>query len=241
MDLPSDVLRLIVSLCKIREIENLCYVDKSFYSLCCEKNLWLEKFKEKNLEIINTEINTIYQYIDEYKKVSYAIYTTPQLVDFVMTTNYRLYQSRCFFDKLFLIDDLKNILVNDHPIFTKICEDKDIKEFIDINIVVSDIGSINYGYCDSEFKNRIDLFTENYTNKEFMISLINKIFYHHPSIVITDVDCFPIIMSKNSFCGGIPIFNNNIINNDIIFYDHKIYSRRKYWDECYSKYKELYF
>ena len=75
MDLPLDVLRLILSICEICDIKNIYFVTKSFHSLCIERNLWFEKFKEKGLTIINDKINTVSQYLEEYKKsIIFIIY-----------------------------------------------------------------------------------------------------------------------------------------------------------------------
>jgi len=84
MNLPFDILRHIVLISRINEIKDLCLVNKSFYSLCCERNLWLEKFKEKNLLIIdNDKINNASQYINEYRKVSYSSYTANCLINMI--------------------------------------------------------------------------------------------------------------------------------------------------------------
>jgi len=80
MDLPLDILRSIIFISRINEIKDLCLVNKSFYSLCCERNLWLEKFKEKDLEMINDKINMVGQYINEYKRVSYHMLYILQIV-----------------------------------------------------------------------------------------------------------------------------------------------------------------
>ena len=139
-------------------------------------------------------------------------------------------QSLCFFEKLFSINNFKNILANDHPILTKIKEDN-TKEYITITLIIEETGSIIYDYCD-DFRNKINIFTEDYNNKEFIISLINKILYYYPLIMIVDVDCIPVI-SKNL------VFDHE--NLDINHYKTRIGRRKEYWDKCYSKYEELYF
>jgi len=197
------------------------------------KNLWLEKFKKNNLEIIDDKINTVCQYIEEYKKVSYSFYTASHVVDMVMNTNYRLYKSMCFFGSFFTIDNLKNILDKDHPIFLKLKEDDNDKKYIDISIEIKEKGSIYYGLHDNndEYSERTNLLIENYDNINIIISLINKILYYHPSITINDVDCIPIIIPKNL------VFDDDDLN----YYKNRIDSRKEYWDKCDREYEELYF
>jgi len=201
MNLPLDVWRSIVSICKIRDITNLCSVDKSFYSLCCEKNLWSEKFKEKNLMMINNKINTVSQYINEYRRVSYSVYTTDCLLDMVIYNKHTVCNSICYFSHVFSIDDLKNILINDHPIFTKINEDNVSKKHIDITIRIGEEGLIYYSSLIDNRCYKIGLLTENYDNIKFIISLINKILYYHPSTILNDMDYLPIILTKNLSLG----------------------------------------
>ena len=81
MNLSFDVWRLIVLICTTKTIKILCLTHKSFYNLCDEKNLWLEKFKRQNLEIINNNLNTINDYINEYKMLSYSTYITNCLIN----------------------------------------------------------------------------------------------------------------------------------------------------------------
>ena len=234
MDLPLDILRSILLICKICDIKNICLVTKSFYSLCIERSLWLEKFNEKNLEIINNKINTVNQYIGEYKRVSYSLHTANNLVDMIINGRNRPYQSVCFFEQLFSINDLKNILTNDHPIFTKIKECDNIKEYITITIAIKETGSINYDSCE-DFGNKINIVTENYYDKKYVICLINKILYYYPLIMIDDIGSIPIIISKDS------IFDHDDLELDHDHYKVKINYRKEYWDECYSKYEKLYF
>ena len=86
--LPLDVWRLIILQLRINHIKNLFLVTRSFHLLCSEKDLWLNKFKEKGLDIINNNIKNIKQYLDEYKKISYALHISTNLVDMVMDTNH---------------------------------------------------------------------------------------------------------------------------------------------------------
>jgi hypothetical protein len=230
MDLPLDVWRSIILTLKINDIENLSSVNKFFHSLCCERNLWSTKFKEKNLEIINSKINTVGQYISEYKKVSYSKYTASHIVDMIINTKYTFYESMCFFGNLFSIDDLKNILNKDYQIFTKIKED-DFKESISINIKINEKGLINYGQGNKSSNVKTHFYTQNDIDNEYIISLINKILYYYPLITITDIDYIPIIISKNS------IIDYKSVNR----YRDRVGCRKRYWDECYSKYEELYF
>jgi len=241
MDLPLDILRSIILLLRINDIENLCLVDKTFNNLCNEKSLWLEKFKEKDLTIINDNINTFSQYLDEYKKVSYATYTTDCLLNInVNDTNDWFYNQIIRFEPNFLFDDLKNILDKSHPIL--MMEQDNTKKYANIEIEIGTKRSIRYRSCEKDINyfvqnNRVFyhynplLSIEYYDDENFIISLINKTLYHYPSIVIKDNN-YPLVTK------------DTILNPEIIYdiHDKLIIGRRqKYWDECYSKYEELYF
>jgi hypothetical protein len=126
MNLPSDIWRLIVSICRIKDITNLCSVDKSFYYLCSEKNVWYDKFKEKNLEIINSNIKNVYQYVDEYRKISYASYIANCLVNMISTKKYIIPYNIISFSPYFIIDDFIKIFIKDYLIFNEIAKYKNI-------------------------------------------------------------------------------------------------------------------
>jgi len=241
MDLQLDVLRSIVLLLRINHIKNLCSVDKFFYSLCNEKNLWLEKFKENNLEIINDDINIVGHYINEYKKVSYAVYTVNCLIDMIKlnkTGRFSIDYHVCWFRVL--IDDLINILPKDHQVFIKIKDNNYTKKYINISIAIGDEDTIGYSTDenpDDENNEMIMILNEKYNDKNVIISLFTKILYYYPLIFINDINYLPIIISESENkifekCSTMIIdyFDKNII---------KI--RKRYWDECYSKYENLYF
>ena len=232
MDLPLDILRSILLICGISDIKNICLVTKSFYSLCIERSLWLEKFDKKNLEMIDDKINTVNQYLEEYKRVSYALHTAFHLVNMVINDRNRPYKSLCFFQQLFSINDLKNILANDHPIFIKMKEENYERVIITVLIKETGTGLIDYDSSDINFSTKINIMTENYFSKDIIISLIHKILYYYPPITIVDVDCIPIIIT-----------NDTILNDPEIDFNHyktKIDYRKEYWSECYSKYDKLY-
>lgn len=234
MDLPLDVLRAIILICKIRDIKNLCLITKSFCSLCCEKNLWMEKFREKDLIIINDKINTINQYIEEYKKISYISHTTNYLFNMVGENYLSVPFHRCWFNPYFLIDDLVNILLKDHPIFEKISIYNNIKKYVDITIQIGgEKGMIDYYYHGTAdlYGAGIILLSEIY-DKNKIISLITKILYHYPSIIIYDAEYRPMIITENMLLDNISF---DYVNQKIID------KRKKYWNECYSKYEELYY
>ena len=235
MDLPLDVLRSIALLLRIEAIKNLSSINKSFYSLCCERNLWFEKFKENNLIIINNKIITLRQYMDEYRKVSYATYITNCLINMIEIRGFSIDHHVLWFSPFFSFNDLVNILSKNHLIFDKI-KDDDIRKYIAIDIIVGDKGIIGYDSYeqnndDNEDNERIEVLNEKYNDKNIIISLITKILYYHPSININDINYLPIVISKNIDLEKVEtVFEQNIINK-----------RKEYWDECYSKYENLYF
>jgi len=227
MDLPLDILRLVLLNSKINDVKSLYLVDKTFNSLCCEKSLWLEKFKEKELVMIDDKINTFSQYLDEYKKVSYALYTASCLIKYIINAKYRLYKNMCFFDRI-SYNNLDNILMSNHPVFTEIKENDNSKEYINISIEIGNEGKIYYGSHNDDNHKFDRQYTEKYNDIIHIPSLISKILYYHPALDIHDVDCNPIIILENS-------------EIELDWNRHKLYERIKYWEKCYYKYEELYF
>ncbi len=247
LELPSDVWRLIILQLRINHITNLGLVAKSFCSLCNEKNLWLEKFKQKNLTIINNKIDTVGQYVDEYRKVSYASYIANCLFDLIQLEEqqfkdlYKSFYDRCWiypFDIKYLpkildknILDLIKIKNNDHN-----------KVFIRLEI--KNKGQIKYYTCEKYYENftsdtyggynmNYPILVNDYDCKNIIISLITKILYYMPSIKITDEYKLARIFSTyhiHDWNSGASTIKDTLIG-----------SRIKYWDECYSKYEELYF
>jgi len=238
MDLPLDIWRLVLLNCRINDIKSLYLLNKTFNSLCNEKSLWLEKFKEKDLTIINNDINNFNEYLDEYKKISFAIYVTNCLLNInVNNTNNWFYNQIIIFEPNFLFDDLKNILGKDHPIL--IMEQDNAKKYINIEIEIGTKRLIHYRSCEKDINhclrgNRVYyhynplLSIEYYDDEKFIISLINKILCHNPSIAI-NYNNFPLVINQNN------------IDEYNLFYKNVISGRKEYWDECYSKYEELYF
>ena len=231
MDLPLDILRLILLLSRINDIKSLRLVDKTFNSLCSEKILWLSKFKEKDLTIINNNLNTFSQYLNEYKKVSFATYTTNCLYDMIRCDKFDIMWDICAFDLYFSIDELTEILVKNHDVFIKITDN--IKKYIRISMKIRKKVIIRYRLYDT---NKDDKKTNFGTNihadihdKHYTILLINKILYNYPAINIIDDHGIPLVFSKYNL-------------EDYNIWYRSIHPERKvYWDECYTKYEELYF
>ena len=242
--LPLDVWRSIVSISKIYEITNISSISKSFHSLCLEKCLWLNKFKYKNLEMINDNIITVNQYIEEYKKVSYASYIANCLFDLVQVEERQfkeLYKS--FYDICWIypfdIKYLSKILEKDTFNLIKIKANDHNKVFVRLEIKSK--GQIKYYSCEKYYEDFISdtyfgnhaILVDDYDCKNTLISLITKILYYIPSITITDAYQLcrifrPIhIMDWNSGASSIK--------------DTIVGSRIEYWDKCYSKYEEHYY
>ena len=223
--LPSDIWRLILLISKINVIKIISSTNKYFYSLCGEKNLWLEKFKEKDLVIINDKIITAGEYLNEYRKVSYSTYTTNCLINMEKLKGCYIPHCICWFNYNFVIDDLFKILPKDNIIFDKM---KKINNYIEINIMVGDKGSIDYNTYEKLDKIKMTkIMFEKYDNNNIIISLISKILYYYPLIEITDINDEHVIIFKN-------LKVDNPLDIDYI-------KRKEYWDQCYSKYEELYF
>ncbi len=241
MELPLDILREIILILRVNDIKSLCCVHESFYNLCGEKNLWLTKFKEKDLDIINMKINSLSEYICEYRKVSYATYKTLKIINMVKRRDCAVPNYVLWIPPQFLIDDI--VLIKDDPIFNA-SKNINLENYISIDIEIGDKGKVDYYLYDTnnrhphEYndKNGIKILTENYDNKKFVISLINKILYYYPLIEICDINYSAVIIHSDNhlyYSLSCSYYDN---------YDRKIITiRKEYWDECYSKYEELYF
>lgn len=226
----------------VNSIRSLCCVHKSFYNLCSEKNLWISKFREKKLDIIDVKIDSLSEYISEYKKLSVAIYKTNCLINMVKEYDYSISNHILWFPPQLSIDNM--ILIKDDPIFNTIkdnCNVKNIENYISINIEVGNNGKIDYFVHDTNNKylyefNETKILAENYNNIKFIITLISKILYYHPLIEICDINYCALIIHTDD-----DLYNylNCSYYDD---YDKKmIIKRKEYWDKCYSKYEKLYF
>ena len=230
--LPSDILRLIILISKINVIKIISSTNKYFYSLCCEKNLWLEKFNEKDLIIINDKIITVGEYLNEYRKISYATYTANCLINMIVCDKYEVTAGICCFNRYFSDNDLRKIFNKKHPIFTKLKDSN--KKYVDMflrikekSLICFDAYKTNNEIDQNDEDIEIDIFSENYNNTR-IISLISKILYYFPLTTMNDIGYSLLIISKNMK------FDTN--------YENRFINRRKeYWDQCYPKYEELYF
>ena len=148
----------------------------------------------------------------------------------IICDKYKIQFRICRFNLYFSIDNLTKILNKDHPIFIKIKDGDDIEKYIEISIHIREKRTIYYRSHKIDYEDDIgtNIFTEN-CDENFIMSLINKILYHYPLININDFNGLPLV-----------IYEHNIILYNQ-FFKNLISSRKEYWDECYSKYEELYF
>jgi len=230
MNLTLDILRLILLLLRINDIKSLCLVDKTFNNLCNEKSLWLAKFKEKDLTMINNEINIFTEFLNEYRKVSYAKYATDCLIDMINDEGFNTPFNMCWVSPYLPVNDMINISPNDRSIFEKVINIKyDTEKYINVNVQITGNtkGRITYYFHETYDDISIGhtLSTETYDNNDIIISLIIKILYH-PLITINDFNSIPIIITGNK------------VSDD---HQHIFDKRKEYVDECYSKYEQLYF
>jgi hypothetical protein len=229
MDLCEDIWRSILLKLKVNDIINISLVNKSLHTLTSEKILWSCKFEEQNLQIINNEeINNIQQYISEYKKVSYASYKTTCLTNMMIQSATGI--SAIWLEKDFTIDDILllncNIFDNAKNII------KNSRNYVNLTIGLEGEQSINFHIHNKENHRLVFYVTEQH-EVIFIHSLLNKIFYHFPSIQITDNGDRPIVVSTSYDYICYEDFDSDTINI--------ICKRKEYWDKCYSKYESLYF
>lgn len=243
MDLPLDIWRLIMLNSKINDIKNICLLDKTFNSLCNEKSLWVEKFKEKDLMIINTNLNTFSQYLDEYKKVSYARYIAISLFELVKIEEEKYNMSKLYHSNSWIYPfDIKYLSVILEPnILSSIKFKRENDDKVFINLEIKDGGCIRYYTCEKYYDDLFfcayyghdEVLITNNNSKNILISFLTKLLYHVPELLIFDTQQYKRIFTKDQIIN----WNNNAstINEGIV------YSRINYWKECYSKHKELYF
>ena len=141
--------------------------------------------------MINNEINTVGQYINEYRKILYAAYTVNCLIDMITHDKYQIQNYIC----CFTLDNLQKILNVYHPIFIKIKENDDHNMYIKIIICIKEEITIRYRSHNKEDHRGFNILTEN-RDKNFVKSLINKILYNYPSININDFNNLPLVVSK---------------------------------------------
>ncbi len=219
MRLPLDILRTIIIISKINDMEYISLTNKVFYLLCCERYLWIEKFKNKELIFINNDMKNVKQYIDEYKKVSYAFYISTCLFNLVEIEE-QLFKK---LDREFYHDCLI------YPVDSKYLNSID-KLYIKIDIK----GEVKY-YKYDEYKDVDEIYiydnniaVENYCKSD-LILFITKMLYYIPDIAIYDASELKRIFSYQQ------IRNWNINQSSIR--GTVVGSRIKYWNECYSKYE----
>ena len=152
MDLPLDILRFITLFCKVSDLEKLCLVDKSFNVLCNERSLWLQKFEEKNIEIIDDKINKFI----EYKKVSYASYIANCLFDLIEAENKHFKRDDQTIHRICWVSlpskNFLSMILNKNP-FVSEYED----EHVYIDLVIRNEGRNKYYLSDQNYEH-IEIF-----------------------------------------------------------------------------------
>jgi hypothetical protein len=218
----DDVHRLIILSSSVLEFPKLSLINKYFNVVCHDKNTWSIIFKEKDLVILDDNITTMKKYIEEYQKISYAAYTAKGFYE-MMQLSYKGAKEINMFGMTFCVNNLivtSKILSQD--ILNKVPHNR-----FNINIV---IGDDSYKIIYSEnmvgliFEDNfpdIDAITNNYNDKNVLISLLTTILYYYPDKCI--VDCY---------CRRLrPVMKNgNLIDK-----------RTEYWKHYYSHYHNIYF
>lgn len=215
----NDIYGLIISSSDICNLTNLSSVNTNFHKMCVA--LIKDTFREKELTIINNNIVTYNDFLDEYKKVSLATYNTTCIINLIKIECKTNHKNTC--SRVSGIDFNNNIFL---PfIFSPTVLNK-----ININST-NKIHITMLMDWENSMKN-IRYFVDNILiTKEKCIhsEMINKIFYYYPNILITDVDYHQFIIHKNGKMIG-EQYNELRINN-----------RKLYWEECHDKYESLYF
>ena len=189
MELNKDLFKLIILISKKSEIESLCLVSKSFYEYCYDKIIWEKLFTNDNLTILNNNINSIAEYIQEYKKVSYATYITNCLFDMIK------YNGKLKINKI----DTCCILLNNKINLSKILPERFIKDKplkydkVELFIDLWNGGVIG---CEYSLNDNIIYYNDiilDYELKEFIVNLL----YWIPNINMIDLNNKPFMYIKN--------------------------------------------
>jgi hypothetical protein len=226
MNLLLDIWRSILLKLKVNDIINISLVNKAFHSLSSEKVLWLFKFEEKNLQMINNEVINIKQYLNEYKKVSYASYIANCLFDLIIIERKKYKEAN--YENLWIypfdIKYLLNILEgNSLELFERINADK-----VFIFIEIKDECLLKYFV----YRTKKPVLKQNLDHKDTLI-LLTKIIYNESNIKVFDMYEFQRIFRSDQIlnwkCNARSIKNTTVGD------------RIEYWGKCYSKYESLYF
>jgi hypothetical protein len=210
-----DIYQEIIKNANILTIANISSVCKNFNILCSDKQIWEYIFRSKNLKIIDNNIITAGQFINEYRKVSNAKFITNHLLKAISLFSHCDSEKQIYINTKTINSEILIKILSQE--FTKIIRMYKNRSFIDEECIIINLHSkykIEYiltercgygstGRCTSVFADNIDV--------------MRDILYYYPNIKICD--------SKGNDLRCLEHPNTNIV---------------KYWVDCNEDYKRLY-
>ena len=180
MEINLDIYRLIIWMSPMIKIKYLALVDKNFYQICLDKNLQIKIFQDKNLPIIDNNINTVGGYYKEYKKVSYATHLTVYLLEI----DKRDIAFNSIFFKIKKYDEISQIFPSEkfEPTIQKISLSVNLEKFEIYKMIDNESSYLLFNY-----------------SKSVVFDLFLKIFYYYPTIFVSDTNYNSVIIFNVDF------------------------------------------
>jgi hypothetical protein len=226
----NDINRLVALSSNITDFITLSLLNKSFNKICNDKIILLSKFSDKDLFMLNNNIVTIKQYVDEYKKISYATHTATCLYD--MINKHKL----LLFNIIYGHQYDCNIEFLDVTFISKIIPPSVYRSFLyyklpnlKLYMDIKDDGRIGY-VSFTEGRGQF-LSSHINNNKDDIILLLIKILYYYPNNNFKDHNNTELIIRKNYM---FDFFTSKS-------YQFCMNARKEYWKECDEKYYKYYF
>jgi hypothetical protein len=228
--LNKDIYKIIISISSVSIMKSLSLVDKTFNNICRDNDIWIKIFQNNDLEFLDSDINNLRGYVNEYNSVSYATHIRDSL--FVMDG--------------FIFLKSNEIVINNVDI-SRINRQQIIPVILSRNMNITTL-YINFGFNKKTYDHWLKL---SYNNTSYVtlyhepITLENvyymllKLLYYYPDINIIDWESCPLIMDKSrKFCNNKyykDFYDNDYTNKDIFI------ERKEYWKKCDKLYYETYF
>jgi hypothetical protein len=235
MDLPLDILKMILMSLGVNSTKNICFMNKEIYSQYKEKKFWIDKFNYDNLEIINFNMKNLCEYFWEYSRVLCATHISNCLINMI-TNNFTFSLSNIISHPVCNVDDFYKITQN--QVFRDIISNKSKYVYISFCIKIGNKSYIKYFKHDTWSSYDIGtLIFEEELDIKLITTFLSKIFYHIPYVLLRDDKYIQINYNPDVY-NYFYRTEDNVSNDKTII--NTINERRNYWDECCIKFKLLY-
>jgi hypothetical protein len=229
--LNEDIYKIIILMSSISMVKSLSLASKMFYNICNNNNMLLKIFEYKHLEIVNNDVTTINNYIEEYNKISYAKHLCDGLFgshEFPEAEFHIILKNT--YKNLRRNKDINVIKLNIIP--KSIHEDDDwiqqLKFFFGFNPKTGNL-RIRF-WLESSMYRGFECESEISYEKLYMALL--KLLYYYPNINILDHNKYPFIIRPKYYDRLMDLYRG---------YDQNIITERHlYWNEYNKLYENKY-